>query len=488
MPQTTLVWFRHDLRLADNPALHRAVDDSEAVVPVFIWAPDEEGDWAPGGAHRWWLHHSLAALDSDLQEKGSRLILRVGESLEELRSVIRAVDADAVYWNKRYEPDLRERDKRVAAALRAQGTSFATFDSRVIHDPETVETTSNGPYHVYTPFWKKFVAEVEIPPPLGAPRMGATKAPETWPDAAALEDLKLTPQGGVDWAEGFSAMWSSSQPGRAPGERGAQQRLKAFIQHGLSGYDEERDRPDRDGTSLLSPRLHHGELSPRQIWHAAQDWVQNGAMKREAEAFLQEVVWREFSYHLLYHYPRTTTEPLREKFEAFNWKGQSDAALERWQRGQTGYPVVDAAMRQLWSLGWMHNRMRMTVASFLAKDLLIPWQAGARWFWDCLVDGDLANNTMGWQWAAGCGADAQPFFRIFNPVTQGTRHDPNGDYVRRWVPELADLPTKHLHAPWEAPDDVLDEAGVTLGETYPEPIVDHKEAREQALERYNAIK
>ncbi len=486
---TAVVWFRHDLRLEDNPALYHAVQDAEAVVPVFVWAPDEEGAWAPGGAHRWWLHHSLAALAKDLERKGSRLILRQGASLAALRAVIRRTGAEAVYWNKRYEPALRRRDVEIAEALRADGVAFSAFESRLLHDPEKVETGSGGPYHVYTPFWHKFNDAVEIAPPLGTPRMGKSKAPERWPASADLEKLGLTPeaQDGVNWAEDFREAWGSRAPGRAIGERGAHQRLTHFLEHGLSTYDAARDRPDRDGTSMLSPRLHHGELSPRQVWHAVKSWVENGAMQKEAEAYLQEIVWREFSYHLLYHYPATPTEPLKGKFENFAWEEDAEA-LRRWQRGQTGYPIVDAAMRQLWDLGWMHNRLRMVVGSFLTKDLLLPWQEGARWFWDCLVDGDLANNTMGWQWCAGSGADAQPFFRIFNPVSQSKKHDPDSQFIRRWVPELSDLPSKHLHQPWAAPADVLRKAGVTLGEHYPEPMVDHKAARDEALARYKKIK
>lgn len=486
---TALVWFRHDLRLADHPALYHAAKGHDAVVPLFVWAPHEEGDWAPGGAHRWWLHRSLQALDADLRERGSRLVVREGDSLEELRAVLRHTGADAVYWNKRYAPALRERDLAVAEALRADGVPFHTLEGRLLHDPDAIQTTSGGPYHVYTPFWKKFRDVVEVPPPIEAPRLGETRAPERWPASVEVGALGLTAeaQDGVDWADGFDALWGPQAPGRAVGERGAHQRLAHFVAHGLADYDAMRDRPGRDGTSLLSPRLHHGELSPRQVWHAVEAWVENAAMRTQADAYLQEVVWREFSYHLLYHYPETTTEPLKDKFEAFRWR-HAPAKLKRWQEGQTGYPIVDAAMRQLWRTGWMHNRLRMVVASFLTKDALVHWQEGARWFWDTLVDGDLGNNTMGWQWSAGCGADAQPFFRIFNPVSQGEQHDPDGTFVREWVPELAGLPDKYIHHPWDAPADVLEAAGVTLGETYPEPLVDHTEARRKALSVYNEIK
>jgi len=486
---TTLVWFRNDLRIRDNPALYHAAQDSDAVVPVFVWSPGEEGDWPPGGAHRWWLHHSLESLGDDLQARGLRLILREGASLSTLRDLVDETGAEAVYWNKRYAPAFRERDLHVAESLRKDNTRFESFSGRLLHDPDEVQTNQGGSYHVYTPFWKKFRDVVEVPPPLDAPRLGESKAPSSWPNSADLDDLDLTPeaQDGVDWADGIRDTWASRKPGRAPGEKGAQQRLDQFLDGALTNYDDDRDRPDRDGTSMLSPRLHHGELSPRQVWHAVEDAVRNAPAREAADTYLSEIAWREFSYHLLYHHPETLDEPLRDKFEDMNWR-HAPKKLERWQQGETGYPIVDAAMRQLWSIGWMHNRLRMVVASFLTKDLHVGWEDGAAWFWDTLVDGDLANNTMGWQWAAGCGADAQPFFRIFNPVSQGQDYDPNGDFVRRWVPELADLPDDDIHAPWKASSEVLEEAGVTLGVDYPEPIVNHKEERQIALDDYDEIK
>lgn len=480
--RTAVVWFRNDLRLGDHPALHQAVEAYEAVVPLFFWAPDEEGDWGPGGAQRWWLHHSLAALDADLRDHGLRLIVRQDRSLDQLRDVIDATGAEAVLWNRRYVPALQRRDDDVREALAADGIQCRVFASRILHEPTQIQTTSGGPYHVYTPFWKKLQKKLTVDAPLPRPDLGESYAPTTWPNTTALDALGLTPeaQDGVNWAEGFDAMWT-------PGEQAARERLDHFIDALLIDYDAMRNRPDRDGTSRLSPHLHHGELSPRQVWTAVDKWVQNAAMREAADAFLQEIAWREFSYHLLTFYPETPTEVLRDKYADFPWKND-DEALERWQRGETGYPIVDAGMRQLWQTGWMHNRVRMIVASFLTKDLLLPWQAGARWFWDALVDADLANNTMGWQWSAGSGADAQPFFRIFNPVSQSERYDPEGDYIRQYVPELAGLPNEHLHAPWDAPDDALDAAGITLGDTYPEPIVDHGVAREQALDAYQTIR
>ena len=474
-----LVWLCHDLRLADNPALYRAAEGAESVIPVFIWAPDEAGDWPPGGAHRWWLHHELEALGTSLQEAGSRLILRTGSSLDALRALADATGAEAVYWNTRYEPVLRARDEEVTEALQADGIDVRTFASRILHDPDAICTSSGGPYHVFTPFWKKLQGELKVADPLPVPDL---KAPALWPESTDLEALELTPeaQDGVDWAEGLRTTWT-------PGEDAAHDRLQAFINDILIDYPDHRNRPDLDGTSMLSPYLHHGTLSARQVWQAVNGWVQNGAMREAADVYLSEIAWREFSYHLLYHYPTTPTKPLREKFEAFAWEKDA-GSLERWQRGRTGYPIVDAGMRQLWHTGWMHNRVRMIVASFLTKDLLIPWQEGARWFWDTLVDGDLANNTMGWQWSAGSGADAQPFFRVFNPVSQGERYDPEGAYVRRWIPELDGVPAAYIHRPWEAPGEVLKEAGVTLGEDYPEPIVDHGQARDRALAAYQDVK
>lgn len=475
---TTLVWFRHDLRLADNPALYHALERSSPVVPVFIWAPDEEGDWAPGDAQQWWLYHSLAALAADLRNKGSRLLIRTGPSLDTLRDLIDASGADAVYWNERYTPTLAQRDKQVADKLKADGIDIATFPARLLHDPSAIRTTSGGPYHIFTPFWKKLQAQLDVPDPLPVPRMGKTRSPDAWPSSRTLDDLGLLPA--IDWTKGLRETWT-------PGEAAAQDRLAYFVENLLIDYEDYRNRPDLDGTSLLSPHLHHGELSPRQVWHAVKSWVQNAPMQDAAQVYLSEIAWREFSYHLLVHYPETPREPLKDKFSQFAWKIDA-SRLERWQKGLTGYPIVDAGMRQLWHIGWMHNRVRMIVASFLTKDLLIPWQDGARWFWDTLVDADLANNTMGWQWSAGSGADAQPFFRIFNPISQGQRYDPNGDYIRKWIPELGTLPAPYIYRPWKAPVDVLAKANVTLGEDYPEPIVHHAAARNEALAAYQQIR
>ncbi|MBA4020134.1 MAG: deoxyribodipyrimidine photolyase [Pirellula sp.] len=475
-PLTTVVWLRLDLRLADNPALHLAAERGGPVVPLFIWSPEEEGVWQPGAATRWWLHHSLAELSERFAKLGSPLIIRRGAALEVLQSVVRATGADAVYWNRRYEPELIARDKLVKAALVADGLQVQSFNSALLREPWTIATKQGKPYQVFTPFWRACVASANEAPereqePVDAPRQLAS--PSHLPKSDTLTSLGLLPK--LSWADEFPKF-------ARPGELHALKRLQEFLADGVLEYDHERDRPDHLGVSRLSPHLHFGELGPRQIREALQLYAHAGDARRKkaAEGFLRQIYWREFAHHLLYHFPHTPEQPLRDEFARFPWL-KNYKQLSAWQQGRTGYPIVDAGMRQLWRTGWMHNRVRMIVASFLVKDLLLPWHEGARWFWDTLVDADLANNTLGWQWTAGCGADAAPYFRVFNPTSQGEKFDPVGDYVRRYVPELAKLPAKWIHRPAEAPREVLEAAGVTLGETYPSPLVDHAEAREAAL-------
>jgi len=467
-----ILWFRQDLRIDDNPALIAGCRHAE-VVPCFIWVPEEEGDWPAGAASRWWLHQSLRVLDEQLRQRGSRLIVRAGDSLEVLRELARDAGADAVYWNRRYEPAVVKRDRAVEAALSADGVRVETFNSALLYEPDGIRTKSGQPYQVFTPFWRACTAKRPDEVTAGPARIPGMHTP---PKSLKIDELGLLPD--VDWAAGMRATWR-------PGCVGAQERLDTFVAGIVRRYDVDRNRMDIDGTSSLSPHLHFGEIGPRQVWHAVTSVAGKG--EEAARVYLAEIGWREFAYHLLVHFPETVRKPLREKFDGFPWRRRK-AALSRWQRGQTGYPVVDAAMRQLWHTGWMHNRARMIVASFLTKDLLIPWQDGAAWFWDTLVDADLASNTLGWQWTAGCGADAAPFFRIFNPVTQAEKFDPEGAYIRRWVPELAALPVPWIFKPWEAPKDALASAGVTLGKTYPKPMVDHGEARSAALAAFEAIK
>lgn len=472
----TLVWLRHDLRTEDNPALHAAVLRGEPVVPVFIWAPEEDAPWEPGGATRWWLHHALAALQERLTALGSPLVLRRGPSLDALRALARDTGANAVYWNRRYEPTAIARDAAIKRALRGNDIKSESFNGSLLVDPVTFKNKAGEPFKVFTPFWKAAARDVPVPDLLPAP--AALKPPARPPKPLPLADLALLPS--IDWADGLRATWQ-------PGEAGAASALTAFLDGPVPDYPEARDRPAETGTSRLSPYLHFGEISPRQAVHALSAAALDGTSAAGAEAVIRQIYWREFSYYLLYHFPHTPEAPLREAFNAFPW--QSDpAALRAWQRGQTGYPLVDAGMRELWHTGWMHNRVRMVVASFLVKHLLLPWQEGARWFWDTLVDADLANNTMGWQWTAGCGADAAPYFRIFNPVSQGEKFDPHAAYIRHWVPELAALPDALVHRPWEASEIELSAAGIHLGETYPHPLVEHTAARDRALAAYAHIK
>jgi deoxyribodipyrimidine photo-lyase len=475
----TIVWFRQDLRLKDNPALQAAIQRGGPVVPVFIWAPDEESAWPAGGATKWWLHRSLTKLAEALEAAGAPLIIREGASLQTLHALAKETGADALYWNRRYEPAIIARDKTIKESLRADGLAVESFNSALLFEPWTVQNKSKKPFQVFTPYWKHCLALPEPPAPLAAPRTlkGVTKSPRS----LALSSLGFEPK--IKWAEGMRAAWQ-------PGEAGAAAALKRFCEHGFAGYSTNRNLPDVAGTSRLSPHLHFGEISPRQIWHGLKQHAEKNKIPHtvwHGGQFLAEVGWREFAYHLLYHFPHTPTQPLRAEFERFPGS-ENEEWLKAWQRGRTGYPLVDAGMRELWTTGWMHNRVRMVTASFLVKNLLIPWQDGARWFWDTLVDADLASNTLGWQWTAGCGADAAPFFRIFNPTTQSEKFDPQGSYIRRWAPELARLPDAWIHEPAGAPDHVLRQAGVELDRNYPRPIVSHAIAREVALAAYQRIK
>lgn len=468
MSQPSLVWFRNDLRLDDQAALAAAAARGEPVIPVFIWSPDEEGHWKPGAASRWWLHQSLKSLGEQLEAKGSRLILRAGDSLQELERLIKQTNAGAVYWTRRYEPTNIKCDKHVETTLRKKEIAVETFNGQLLFEPWELETKTGNPYQVFTAFWKACLAKDAPPMPTRAPK--TLMAPSRWPDSEKLKSFKLEPT--ISWDEGIRSIWT-------PGGDAAHRELKRFLKSTGGDYDHTRDLPSIQGTSRLSPHLHFGEISPRTIWHEVHG-AMHGQRSAGFETYIKELIWREFSHHLLYHFPKTTDEPLREQFAKFPW-AYSREHLKAWQRGLTGFPIVDAGMRELWTTGWMHNRVRLIVASFLVKDLLIAWQRGAEWFWDTLVDADLGNNTMNWQWTAGCGADAAPYFRIFNPSLQSAKFDPDGHYIRKWVPELKKLPTKLLHRPWTATEEELERAGVKMGQNYPHQIVDHDEARTKAL-------
>ena len=456
---TEIVWLGLDLRLADYPALEQAVAQGGAVLPVFIWAPEEESPWSPGAASRRWLGQSLAELQASLARRGSKLTVRRGPTAEALLALAAESDAKSVFWNRRYEPAAIARDRELERRLRQRGIAAAGCPGNLLFEPGTVLSANGKPCRVFTAFWRACLAMPGPPEPTSAPRR--LRAPAQWPASLAISELGLEPN------DGIHQTWQ-------PGEQGASRRMKAFLSTAIETYSAERDRPDLRGTSRLSPHLHFGEIGARRIWHEAR---RHGAI---ADPFLRQIAWREFSCHLLFHYPHTPREALRPEFRRFPWRMDA-VGLRAWTRGMTGYPMVDAGMRELWHTGWMHNRVRMLAASFLVKHLMIPWQEGAAWFWDTLVDADLANNTMGWQWSAGCGADATPYFRIFNPVIQGRKFDPDGEYVRHWVPELARVPSQWIHQPWEAPASLLSKAGVELGRNYPRPIVEHAAARKRAL-------
>jgi deoxyribodipyrimidine photo-lyase len=480
MRPIALVWFRQDLRLSDNPALTEALNRGYSVVPLYIYAPCEEGKWPPGGATKFWLHQSLKSLDSDLRSHKAKLIIRIAESsLDELTKLIDETKASAVFWNRRYEPAAIERDTNIKETLTDAEIEVHSFNASLLFEPWTIKNKSEKPFRVFTPFWRHCMSEHEPAEPMPSPEK--IYFPAKFPESLKIEQLDLEPK--IKWAEGIRQSWT-------PGESGAQAQLERLIDAVLEDYGESRNRPDQVGVSRVSPHLHFGEISPRQIWHRVKDQVgtKSGAgSKAGAQIYLKEIVWREFAYHLLYHFPHTQNWPLDGNFLHFPFRKDA-RALKRWQKGLTGYPLIDAGMRELWHTGWMHNRVRMVVGSFLVKDLLLPWQAGAKWFWDTLVDADLASNTMGWQWVAGCGADAAPYYRVFNPTLQGKKFDPKGDYVRKWVPELAALKGDKIHTPWLLTEEDLKEAGIVLGKNYPKPIVDHSMARLRALEALKSIK
>ena len=480
MPAPFLHWFRTDLRLDDNPALAEAAAHGSALA-VFV-DENDPGHRPRGGAARWWLHHSLHALSADLSARGGRLILLRGEARQLVPALARHLGVAGVTWNRRYGAAERATDAAIKADLKEAGIAATSFNGHLLYEPMEIRSQAGGPMRVFTPFWKACRATRPVEAPIPAPaRLDApdfAPFPGTLPDLAALGLLPTRP----DWAGGLRAAWQ-------PGEAGAKARLEAFLDGPLKGYAEDRNRPNFPSTSRLAPHLAFGDISPRRIWQRVEMARETGETKagaKDAEKFFSELGWREFAYHLLFHYPDLATANYQKKFDAFPWVADAQA-LAAWQKGRTGYPIVDAGMRELWETGFVHNRVRMIVASFLIKHLMLDWRAGEAWFWDTLCDADPANNAASWQWVAGSGADAAPYFRIFNPIGQGEKFDPEGNYVRRFVPELAHMPREFIHKPWEAPALVLHAAGVRLGETYPRPIVRHETARERALEAFRSL-
>lgn len=463
-----IMWFRQDLRLCDNPAFAEVCQHNR-IIPLYIL---DESTVPLVGAQRWWLHHSLTSLDKGLKKFGLSLCLRRGKALDVLKQLVRDYQVETVYWNRCYEPVAIQRDTSIKKTLQTLGVRIVSTNGSLLHEPWQITNTMGHFFKVFTPYWRACLKQISIPQ-----ESVISQVPQALKiNSESLDSWKLLPVK-PNWAAAFGDYWQ-------PGEEGAQLKLAAFMDPNLKGYSDSRDVPAKNTTSKLSPHLHFGEISPWQIWRAIEMVkLDKDVDLKSVERFLSELGWREFSYHLLYHVPTLPQTNFKSDFDTFPW--QDDVIfLKRWQEGKTGYPIVDAGMRELWHTGYMHNRVRMIVASFLTKDLLIDWRQGASWFLDTLVDADLANNSASWQWVAGCGADAAPYFRIFNPILQGEKFDPHGDYVKQWVPELKDVPAQWVHKPWMAPQDKL---GLCLGKDYPEPIVDHLEARKKALLYYKMI-
>lgn len=461
-------WFRQDLRLEDNPAFTEAAKHAK-VLPIYILDDENAGDYARGAASRVWLHHSLDALNKSL---GGKLAVYKGDALEILKGLIYRHNITAVYWNRCYEPWRIKRDGKIKEFLKENDVNVESMNGSLLWEPWDVKKNDGEPYKVFTPFYRKGCMGADKPrKPLDAPEKVNYQSDD---ESVSINSLNLLPN--ISWDKPITKHWDIS-------EKGAHETFDDFLKDGLAHYKEGRNLPDKPYVSRMSPYLHFGLVSPNQLWHKVRAKGNN----ENIDHFCSELGWREFSYTQLYYNPDLPKKNLQKKFDKFPWS-HSKELLKVWQKGQTGVPMVDAGMRQLWQTGYMHNRVRMIVGSFLVKNLRLHWHSGERWFWDTLVDADLANNSASWQWIGGCGADAAPYFRIFNCVTQGQKFDPDGGYVREFVPEIADLPNKYLFNPWEAPESVLKEAGVELGKTYPKPIVDLKKSREEALEAFKSLK
>tara|TARA_B100001765_G_scaffold198782_1_gene150318 strand:+ start:506 stop:1945 length:1440 start_codon:yes stop_codon:yes gene_type:complete len=471
-----IVWLRHDLRLADNPALYHAAYNKTPILPVFIYDPDAM-DRDYGAAQKWWLHHALISLRDDFKKNDVDFIVRKGDSKTILDELIKEIDAGGVYWNRFYEKWQIDRDTDIKKDLHNRGLDVHSFQAHVLFEPWKIESGSGHHYKVFTPYYKNCMEKADkIDDPLPEPNSMVSASHSL--NIGNINDFAFLPE--IRWDKKMQDDWEIT-------ENAAHKQLSHFLKNGLENYETGRDCPSIDATSRMSPYLRWGMISPRTIWYETKSYIgSHNVSNKQGESYLRELFWREFTHHLLYYYPDMKSKPIQEKFEDFPWK-RYKTYREAWQKGETGYPLVDAGMRQLWQTGWMHNRVRMIVGSLFVKHLLQPWQDGEAWFWDCLVDADPANNTAGWQWIGGCGADAAPYFRIFNPITQGEKFD-SYDYVRKFVPEIADLPDKYLFSPWEAGKDILQEYGIKLGETYPEPLVTHKEGRERALDAFKKIK
>jgi deoxyribodipyrimidine photo-lyase len=470
--ETSIVWLRDDLRLDDNPALTEAAALGLPLTVVFILDEESQGVRPLGGASRWWLHHSLASLAGALEAKGSRLLLRRGPTEEIIKQLAAETNARHLFWNRRYGLPERTVDAGVEAWAGENGIQVSSYQANLLFEPWTVRTGAGGPYKVFTPFWRACLAGADVRDPLQVPRTlpGPLGRSSAVPAGDHLDDWHLLPSS-PDWSGGLAAVWE-------PGEEGARHRLQDFLDGPAEEYATGRNLPGVEGTSRLSPHLRFGEVSPFRVWRQIRRRFPE-KLPADVGIFRAELGWREFCWHLLYTNPELATRNFRADFDRFQWETPGEDELAAWQHGRTGYPFVDAGMRQLWQTGWMHNRVRMAAASFLVKNLLTDWRVGEEWFWDTLVDADAASNPANWQWVAGSGADASPYYRIFNPVTQSKKFDAAGHYLRRYLPELAELDAKAIHEPWKA--------GVEMA-GYPEPLVDLPGSRERALEAYQRLK
>lgn len=468
-----IFWFRQDLRIVDNPGLSKSLK-SDKVLPIYILDDTNSNDFAMGAASRWWLHNSLRELNKNLDNK---LSLYKGDPLEILESLSSRFNIKGIFWNRCYEPWRIERDKKIKSKFIEKDIIVETFNSALLWEPWEILKSDNTPYKVFTPYYRKGCLMSEAPrKPLSAPNLNTLF--EDKENILQLDDLNLLPR--IKWYKEMEKLWE-------PGEKGAHKKLESFLSDGLLGYKEGRNFPSKKNVSQLSAHMHFGEISPNQVWHRAKLKKDLPGIEKDLDHFLSELGWREFSYNLLFHFPELPRENLQKKFDNFPWI-ENEILFDKWKKGLTGYPIVDAGMRELWQTGYMHNRVRMIVGSFLVKNLLLHWHKGEKWFWDCLIDADLASNSASWQWVAGSGADAAPYFRIFNPILQGKRFDPDGSYIKKFIPELEQLPSKYLFSPWEAPIEVLSEANIELGSDYPEPIVDLIKSRDRALEAFSTIR
>ena len=468
-----IFWFRQDLRIVDNPGLSKSLK-SDKVLPIYILDDTNSNDFAMGAASRWWLHNSLRELNKNLDNK---LSLYKGDPSEILESLSSRFNIKGIFWNRCYEPWRIERDKKIKSKFIEKDIIVETFNSALLWEPWEILKSDNTPYKVFTPYYRKGCLMSEAPrKPLSAPNLNTLF--EDKENILQLDDLNLLPR--IKWYKEMEKLWE-------PGEKGAHKKLESFLSDGLLGYKEGRNFPSKKNVSQLSAHMHFGEISPNQVWHRAKLKKDLPRIEKDLDHFLSELGWREFSYNLLFHFPELPKENLQKKFDNFPWI-DNEILFDKWKKGLTGYPIVDAGMRELWQTGYMHNRVRMIVGSFLVKNLLLHWHKGEEWFWDCLIDADLASNSASWQWVAGSGADAAPYFRIFNPILQGKRFDPDGSYIKKFIPELEQLSSKYLFSPWEAPIEVLREANIELGSDYPEPIVDLIKSRDRALEAFSTIR